>query len=266
MKKKLFMRRFVIGDIHGGYLAIKELLQIIDFNYENDLLISLGDLVDGWSQSKEVFDLMLSIKNKVIVRGNHDEMALYYYKRLTHPRFDDYFSIWKGNDAQSTLDSLGTLETIKPKYVTLLENTLEYYILDDNLLFVHAGVPEAAVKTNNLGSPFFPLEKVDSYNFIWNRSLAKDVYFNRNNPSYKLGNIYKQIYIGHTRVQKLDENQTTPLTVGNITLMDTGAGQKGKLSIMNIDTKEVFQSQEVRTYYPFDKGRNEFSYYEEMNK
>lgn len=42
-------RRFCIGDIHGAYLAFKQLLDDVNFDYENDKLISLGDIVDGWS-------------------------------------------------------------------------------------------------------------------------------------------------------------------------------------------------------------------------
>lgn len=39
--------------------------------------------------------------------------------------------------------------------------------------------------------------------------------------------------------------------------MDTGACFIGKLSMMNIDTYELFQSElKVMQYYPNEKGRN----------
>jgi serine/threonine protein phosphatase 1 len=37
--------------------------------------------------------------------------------------------------------------------------------------------------------------------------------------------------------------------------MDTGAGWSGKLSMMNIDTKEIFMSDPVPELYPGVKGR-----------
>jgi serine/threonine protein phosphatase 1 len=37
--------------------------------------------------------------------------------------------------------------------------------------------------------------------------------------------------------------------------MDTGAGWQGKLSMMNIDTKEIFQSDPVPDLYPKYRGR-----------
>jgi serine/threonine protein phosphatase 1 len=42
----------------------------------------------------------------------------------------------------------------------------------------------------------------------------------------------------------------------NIWNIDTGAAFYGKLSCMDINTKEVFQSDPVQTFYPDEKGRN----------
>lgn len=42
----------------------------------------------------------------------------------------------------------------------------------------------------------------------------------------------------------------------NMWNMDTGAAFTGHLSAMNIDTKEVLQSDEVPLLYPDEKGRN----------
>lgn len=41
------MRKFVIGDIHGGYKALIEVLVASSFNKEEDQLIVLGDVADG---------------------------------------------------------------------------------------------------------------------------------------------------------------------------------------------------------------------------
>jgi serine/threonine protein phosphatase 1 len=46
-------RTLVIGDIHGGIKALKQVLQKADVTKE-DTLIFLGDYVDGWSESAEV--------------------------------------------------------------------------------------------------------------------------------------------------------------------------------------------------------------------
>lgn len=42
----------------------------------------------------------------------------------------------------------------------------------------------------------------------------------------------------------------------NVWNIDTGAGFKGKLTIMDADTKEFWQSDPVPELYPNEKGRN----------
>ena len=56
-------RVFVIGDIHGAYLALRQCLQRSDFDHENDQLICLGDVADGWPQTKECVDELLRINH-----------------------------------------------------------------------------------------------------------------------------------------------------------------------------------------------------------
>lgn len=36
---------YVVGDIHGAYSLLKEKLESVNFDYNKDLLIAVGDLV-----------------------------------------------------------------------------------------------------------------------------------------------------------------------------------------------------------------------------
>src|SRR5690554_7165762 len=77
------MRTLVIGDIHGGLLALKELLEKASVTCE-DRLIFLGDYVDGWSQSAETISFLIELQDKmncVFIRGNHDELLYNYLDR-----------------------------------------------------------------------------------------------------------------------------------------------------------------------------------------
>ncbi|NJN40909.1 MAG: hypothetical protein HC811_00350 [Flammeovirgaceae bacterium] len=49
------MRRFVLGDIHGAYRALRQCLERASFSYDEDLLIALGDVSDGWPDVKAVW-------------------------------------------------------------------------------------------------------------------------------------------------------------------------------------------------------------------
>ena len=36
-------KTYVLGDLHGGYLALVQVLNLAGFDYENDTLITLGN-------------------------------------------------------------------------------------------------------------------------------------------------------------------------------------------------------------------------------
>lgn len=67
-------RRFVLGDVHGNFKALKQVLKKSKFDYEKDSLIIIGDVVDGYNCSYEVVEELLKIKNRVFIIGNHDSI------------------------------------------------------------------------------------------------------------------------------------------------------------------------------------------------
>ena len=50
------MKTFAIGDIHGAYKALVQCLERSKFDYDNDRLIVMGDVVDGYPDVKRCFD------------------------------------------------------------------------------------------------------------------------------------------------------------------------------------------------------------------
>ena len=62
-------RKLVIGDIHGGLKALKQVLERANVT-QNDTLIFLGDYVDGWSESPEVLNFSRSLHVCIKVRKN----------------------------------------------------------------------------------------------------------------------------------------------------------------------------------------------------
>ena len=67
--------------------------------------------------------------------------------------------------------------------------------------------------------------------------------------------IYAEIYIGHTPVSKIGE--TTPIQMANIWNIDTGAAFTGPLTILDVDTKDYWQSDLLPSLYPNEKGRSQ---------
>ncbi len=64
---------------------------------------------------------------------------------------------------------------------------------------------------------------------------------------------FDEIYIGHSPIHRYGLSK--PTKAAEVWMMDTGAGWEGLLSMMNIHTKEVFQSDKVESFYPPGSGR-----------
>jgi len=87
----------------------------------------------------------------------------------------------------------------------------------------------------------------------WNRELWEDACYGQAQYKHdkelpKMLRQYKEIYIGHTSLFLMK-----PVNACNVWNLDTGAGWDGKLTIMDVDTKEYWQSDYVKMLYPMDK-------------
>jgi serine/threonine protein phosphatase 1 len=65
-------------------------------------------------------------------------------------------------------------------------------------------------------------------------------------------NPYKEVFVGHTTTTRISD---IPFEKNNVWFMDTGGGFEGKLSIMDIDTHQFWQSDKVSKLYPNHKHR-----------
>lgn len=241
------MKTFVIGDVHGNHRALLQCLERSGFDKENDKLISLGDIADGWSEVPECVDTLLSIKNLVCIRGNHDVWCYDWFKMGATPL------IWTQQGGIATIEAyIRTGKLVDKFHQDFWNDQIDYYIDEENRLFIHGGwdymegFPRGALLHVNAGSI--------AKECHWDRSLlmgAKSAFGNKmaRNGKFKALEEFKEIYIGHTA-----ENDG-PNQYGNLWNLDTGAGWYGRLTIMDIDTKEFWQSDPSRELYPDEKGR-----------
>lgn len=69
------MQRLVVcSDIHGFYDKLMDTLDKVNFNPETDLFISCGDAMDRGKQPREVIEFLNGLPNKVLVKGNHEQL------------------------------------------------------------------------------------------------------------------------------------------------------------------------------------------------
>lgn len=224
------MRIFAIGDIHGGYKALLQCLERSDFNYEQDRLIVLGDIVDGWPETPECIEELLKVRHLIVVMGNHDQWV------------DDWFTfgatpdIWKSQGGQATINAYQLRPDLLEKHHDFFKKAHYYFVDDENRLYVHGGL-----------RTFLPIQEQAPEVLMWDRDVAIDALRGVVNvPNFK------EVFLGHTTTERIS---LEPVISGNVILLDQGAGWSGKLSIMNVETKEFFQSDLVWKLYPGVKGR-----------
>lgn len=68
-------KTFVIGDIHGCHDELIELLELTGAD-DNDIIISVGDIIDRGSKSKETWRFFKDRPNTVVLMGNHERKHL----------------------------------------------------------------------------------------------------------------------------------------------------------------------------------------------
>ncbi len=244
-------RTLVIGDIHGGLRALEQVLELANVTRE-DHLIFLGDYVDGWSDSAATIDFLMTlseVQKCTIIRGNHDDLVCQWLRGKT------LSSKWIQHGGQTTIDAYAQRSVAqKEMHLSFYEAMVDYFIDDQNRMFCHAGF-------QNMNGPSYEWH---STAFYWDRTLWEMVCAMRedmatNDPLYpKRLKLFKEIYIGHTPVTRL--GKTTPLQKINVWNIDTGAAFKGCISVMDVDTKEFWQSDPVWQLYPNEVGRNQVSF------
>lgn len=254
------MRIFAIGDIHGAHLALLQCLERSGFNKGEDLLITLGDICDGWPYVYECVEELLTIINGIHLIGNHDEWFRHWLKGGTHP---DHWIQGGYATAESYLRRLDATHMIHGKFSTgymvglvpedvpaehfrfFMHQRLYYKDDERNYFFVHAGFDRWASITEN--------KHAHIMNFYWDRDLWRQALSCSAGQKLKTIDDFDTIFIGHTTCSRLDEMR--PVMKGGVINLDTGAGWEGKLTIMDIDTKEYWQSDIVKELYPHIKGR-----------
>jgi serine/threonine protein phosphatase 1 len=188
---------FAIGDIHGCYDQLLELLKKIPINFKQDTLVFMGDYIDRGPNSVEVVDYLIKLKKRVpgiiFLKGNHEDMLEKYLDGT------DRFT-YLLNGGQQTLDSYLSRSTktgihpIPPDHMEFFKSLRLVYETDD-YIFVHAGL-----------RPKVALDSQETEDMLW----IRDKFLH---SGYDFG---KPVIFGHTPLGK-------PLVESNKIGIDTGA-------------------------------------------
>lgn len=220
-------RDFVIGDIHGEFPRVRELLDEVQFNEETDRLFSVGDLVDRGPNSVDALE-WLEKPWFFAISGNHEQMTC---DAATGRPADMVFhsshgGAWFGN--------LTTKERNKYAYeFNRLPLAMEVQVGDKLCGLIHAEPLVLDWDQQRWVMSDHPdvkaLHRVQAINFaLWARDRIT-----LTDPK-RVENV-DVIFVGHTPVR-------APTWKANVYYIDTGGCFGRPLTMVQMDTMEVFQS------------------------
>lgn len=245
-------RTFAIGDIHGDTAHLFQLMSCLPTLDEGDTVVFLGDYVDRGPHSKTVVDYVRGLEQQtpaqvVALRGNHEDAWLRVLERgwneFVMPPGNGCLAALRSftggpvpeEDEMPTPEEQQMLQTgsFFPKDVIEWFQSLPYYYEDDHAIYVHAGLPKGP------NGFMHPSEVKAPVALLW----LRDENFFRNYRG-------KLVVFGHTRTEYLPPELSgytpedpTDLWAGeNVCGIDTGCGNGGFLTALELPTLNVYES------------------------
>lgn len=201
---------WVVGDLHGCYTLLMNKLDEIGFDTTQDLLISVGDLVDRGTENVECMELITFPWFRA-VRGNHEQMMLDGVVSAGHERhwranggsWYFYLDADKAQFAKSLLHKVAEL----PLIIEMVSGDKKYVIC-------HADYPHNEYE---FGKP------VNDEQVIWNRERVSNAW---DGIGSQITGADEFIF-GHTPAKN-------PLKYWNQNYIDTGAVFCGNLTLRQL--------------------------------
>lgn len=210
---------YVVGDLHGCYRLLMQELEKIRFNFEQDLLICTGDLVDRGSENLECISL-LDQPWFLSVRGNHEEMCI-------KGREDVWIQDMHARNGGEWFYLLSTEKQDKlSEILSKLPLVIEIQLEDKKIGILHADIDIHdwnQFKTNIAkGERKIPGLTSAYTNSLWGRGRIR-----HHSKRYGTVKNIDEIYLGHTIVKKHTQ-------IDNCHYIDIGSSYTQQLCIVKI--------------------------------
>ena len=127
------MKIYAMSDIHGCLQEFEAALELVDFSGDNKLIL-LGDYIHSGADSYGVLKKIIKLQQKygndkvVALMGNHEELVIEGRAPIQESWGDGLYDSGNSED---------------DNYIFFMQN-LPLYHVEDNVIFVHAGVDEDA--------------------------------------------------------------------------------------------------------------------------
>lgn len=138
-------RTIVIGDIHGCYHTLSDLLKECEA-VEADRYIFLGDYIDYGPSSYEIVQRLLNAQKAygpdkfILLRGDHEQMAIHYAHKAMR-------AIWEKSGMTATETSYKPHTGAFREHVKAFREMPIFHQTED-FIFCHAGLTHPKLKDN----------------------------------------------------------------------------------------------------------------------
>lgn len=203
-------RVFVIGDLHGEITQLNALLDSIEFNFNEDILISTGDLIDRGEDSSACLQLFHTTHNFYHVLGNHEQLAI---DAIKHQDFMLWF--YNGGDWYNRLNIANKYQIISCLYDLEQSGFYTISVIKNNnrTVIAHADIPNQHFE---FGERYTAENK--QY-LLWNRESINNFVVGKN-MNYTGAD---RFIFGHTPLKEITH-------FNNVTYIDTAACYNTKYS------------------------------------
>ena len=203
---------YIVGDLHGSYRLLMDLLEHVEFDPARDTLYSVGDLTDRGPESLACLKLLREPWFKAVL-SNHEQMFLHAHTGGPMGVF------WRKNGGGWSLQGNTDLIDLVDNLPVILET--------DDFFVIHADVSSDEPITDASIKDFDNLmhEQWDGPAVLWGRDTWEPFY-GRELPAPDLAHFIetkrkhwsqvRTVYCGHTPVRQ-------PLKLGSLHNLDTMA-------------------------------------------
>ena len=222
---------YAMSDLHGCYGKYLKMLEKINFGTEDTLYV-LGDVIDGGKDGIKILMDMMSRKNVIVIRGNHDDRAYKVMRFISQPSdmFDgdeigSLLRSWHLDGGGYTYATYMELDADERAKLVAYMSTFLFYkeiMVNDRKFFMAHTVPKKA----EMQDP----QKIARHLFVDGEPEYEKEYF----PD-------KYIVTGHTPTGLIDEKYTGKIIKANNHIaIDCGAVFGNPLGCICLDTLEEF--------------------------
>lgn len=139
---------FVVSDIHGCATVLKSCLRSARFEKNNPdhILLCLGDCFDRGYENVEVLEMLESIPNKIMVKGNHEDLLEFAMcnREITeiekHNGTDITIKQFFGDKSISLSGNITINKKTEMKLINFISGMVDFYETK-NYIFVHGWIP-----------------------------------------------------------------------------------------------------------------------------